>query len=187
MHYLISLGLSTNSLLPAMSLRILLFFPKHMKIFTECHVCSRNAAVTSSPPKCRQTLTILLLSCPQASQGFFHIVPKGTSPRKVAEPLASVQRLRGWHCPETNSLRSGHDKIFCSTAFLANVVEEAEAKKVRVDDSTPGDSTHRYKGGIWEKTAVCHHTFQSHSERLGNEVPTHASLTYHWGELWLPH
>ena len=159
MHYLISLGLLNNSLLAAMSLRTLLFFPKHKQIISLSAMCALGMQGCISTQM--QAKTTFPLSCPQASQGFFHIVPKGTSPKKVAEPLGSVQRPHRWHWSETNSLtpRSGTSQnLLLLNSIFGKCSREGRAWD-GVDDSTPGDSTHKYEWEVWEKAAVCHHTF----------------------------
>lgn len=185
MHYLISLGLLNNSLLAAMSLRTPLFFSlAPAGYFTECHVCFRNAGLYRHPHAGKTHLPFIFV--PRHLRAFSVLFPKEHPPKRWESHLG----LYSAHTGDTDQkqipflLGQAHHKTFSSsTAFLADVVEKAEAEiewliqlQVTAPTNTNGECGRRL-----QCATTC---FLSHSEE--SKVSSHASLTYHWAQLWFP-
>lgn len=156
MHYLISWGLLSNSLLAAKTHRTFLFFSELLQIISFSAMGALGMQ-GCTPTLCRQRPPSLCL-LPRHLTTFSILSPMKHPPKRWQSQLG----LYSTHTSESNQKQiplllgqARHEIFFCSTAFLANMVEKAEDKK-RV---ASGDSTHKYPWGAWEKAAACHHTF----------------------------
>lgn len=155
MHYLISWGLLSNILLAAKTHRTSLFFSELLQIisFSAMGALGMQGCTLTL---CRQRRPSLCL-LPRHLRTFSILSPREHPPKRW-QSLG----LYGTHTSESDQKQipllvgqAHHETFFCSTAFLANMVEKAEDEK----RAASGDSTHKYEWGAWEKAAVCHHTF----------------------------
>ena len=129
-----------------------------MQIILLCRVWLRNAGLHHHPNASKDHPPFVSST---GISGFFPHCPQGNIPKTGGRP----PRVRTVPTPVTltrNKLltpRSGTSQnLLLLSSFFGKCSKEGRAWD-RATDSTPGDSTHKYDWGVWEKAAVCHHTF----------------------------
>lgn len=150
-------------------------------------MCFRNAGLHHHPNAGKDPPALCLV--PRHLRAFSILSPREHPQNRWQSHLA----LYSAHTGDTDQkqipffLGQAHHKTFsCSTACLANVVEKAEPGVewlIQPQEIAPTDTN-----GECERRLQCDTTrFLSHSEeRSESKVSSHASLTDHWGQLWLP-